>query len=290
MLSKENRKNTCRNICAITGLILIGLSSALAQNKVVVVPLGGDDAPQYRIVQDPNLYDPTDGDSGRLEYTHDKSADADSLWGTVCWDEVNGGISSSQRQTLGETICKEMGYQGYAELIGSSAVTDSGGNTLIMLNLSDCPDTADSIADCGNTSPTDVSSCTHADDIGILCGKRDVFKQLQVRIVPNTGVNNSPQYQAEGRIEVTIGNETGSVCDDDFRSNNNAAQLVCRALGYHFGVVKTLDNVVDAPEGTPIMLDDVICPNESDSASCTFLRTNNCQHSEDVGVSCGYFF
>jgi deleted-in-malignant-brain-tumors protein 1 len=45
-----------------------------------------------------------------------------------------------------------------------------------------------------------------------------------VRLVNGTTPN-------EGRVEVHINGQWGTVCDDHFASNTNAAKVVCRQLG-----------------------------------------------------------
>ena len=46
---------------------------------------------------------------------------------------------------------------------------------------------------------------------------------LDIRLVG--GGSNS------GRVEISVNGVWGTVCDDSFDSNNNAAKVVCRSLG-----------------------------------------------------------
>ena len=39
-------------------------------------------------------------------------------------------------------------------------------------------------------------------------------------------------HQYEGRLEVCINNQWGTVCDDFWKSNSNNARVACRQLGY----------------------------------------------------------
>lgn len=120
----------------------------------------------------------------------------------------------------------------------------------------------------------------------------------QFRIVPEPDINGDGLQASDGRLEVRIGhlfdlktNEYvhGTVCDDSFDRNDNAANAICQDLGYSGGVLRDSEKITDGKEGTPIVLDNVECPDGATSFSqCTantFLE-HNCEHSEDVGVTC----
>lgn len=265
-------------------LLFLGVSSVSAQNKVVVVPLGGDEASQFRIVHDEMPSQQSDSIAGRLEYTADSSPNADSFWGTVCWDEADGPISDPQRPSMGDPICRQIGYQNGGRLFGSSSITDAGNNTLIALDLSNCPEGAESLRDCNATVPAQNELCSHADDIGIRCYLPQLFDQFKFRVVPGTSQTTNGIYQEEGRLEVSIGNLTGSVCADGF--DDNAASLVCQSLGYSGGIEKSQNDVVEAPASEPIVLRSLFCPNSHDSNDCTFRQDGVCTHENDIGVSC----
>ena len=90
----------------------------------------------------------------------------------------------------------------------------------------------------------------------------------------------------EGRLEIYHDGIWGTVCDDQFTTED--AIVACRQLGYSSGTAHRR-----AAFGTgqgPIWVDGVQCAgSESRLADCTFPSwgLNNCNHSEDVSVSCG---
>ena len=82
-----------------------------------------------------------------------------------------------------------------------------------------------------------------------------------------------------------INGQWGTVCDDYW--NTNASTVVCRQLG--FGNSGTSNWYSAGPSNYPIYLDDVRCTGrEVNILACSHLplNTENCGHSEDVGVTC----
>ena len=94
----------------------------------------------------------------------------------------------------------------------------------------------------------------------------------------------------EGRLEVWHEGVWGSVCDDEFSTEN--ARVVCRELGYPDSSdhqVSYSGQFGDDGEGQ-IWLDDVACDGSEDELSECGHRewgSHNCGHDEDVGVICG---
>lgn len=106
-----------------------------------------------------------------------------------------------------------------------------------------------------------------------------IFLEKVIRLSDGSG-------SYEGRIEVFVNDEWGSVCDDWF--GNREATVACKYLGF-LGAARIL-SAEDFGEGEgPIWLDDVNCDGtEYSPFHCRHnkLGRHNCGHSEDVGVRC----
>ncbi|XP_041638344.1 macrophage receptor MARCO-like [Cheilinus undulatus] len=97
---------------------------------------------------------------------------------------------------------------------------------------------------------------------------------LNVRLVP---------AGSRGRVEVKYNGMWGTVCDDGFDTVDG--KVICRMLGFQYAT-----STFTATPGTgKIWLDDLACVGtEGDIFDCPHsgIGVNNCQHSEDAGVSC----
>ena len=92
----------------------------------------------------------------------------------------------------------------------------------------------------------------------------------------------------EGRVEICLQREWGTICDDGWGSDE--ARVVCRQLGYSDQVEHVVVHRAFFGSGTvPIHLDDVTClGNEEMLSQCLHsgVGTHNCNHNEDAGVIC----
>lgn len=98
-------------------------------------------------------------------------------------------------------------------------------------------------------------------------------------------VNGQSKY--EGRLEVYDRGAWQTVCDDSF--NDNTAKVVCRMLGLPIENAKSYQRAHFGAGTGGIALDDIHCsgsePSIFDCAHNSWYD-NNCDHSEDVGLSC----
>ena len=90
----------------------------------------------------------------------------------------------------------------------------------------------------------------------------------------------------EGRLEVYIGRQWGTVCDDSWGLSD--ANVACKQLGFPDALAPTAGGSFGAGTG-PILLDDVACAgHETDLGNCQHagVGQHNCNHNEDAGVVC----
>jgi len=199
------------------------------------------------------LAGPSSSQEGRLEVLYNDT------WGTVCGEgftHVAAGV-----------VCHMLGYGRAGRIINNR---NGAGNGKIWLDGVQCNGRETNIADCQHNDWGD-HSCSHSEDVSVSCPSARL-------------VGGSSQ---EGRLEVFHDGIWGTVCDGYF--NDAAARVVCHMLGYsHFGHFLFLSHRYGAGSGQ-IWLDDVQCSGmERNIADCQHndWGDHNCEHSEDVSVSC----
>ena len=91
----------------------------------------------------------------------------------------------------------------------------------------------------------------------------------------------------EGRVEILLHGEWGTVCDDDWDLTD--ANVVCKQLGYSKGA-SVAHGKAQFGEGTGIIwFDDVNCTGSEAHLYDCFnggVGIHNCWHFEDAGVTC----
>jgi len=144
----------------------------------------------------------------------------------------------------------------------------------------------------GRISSNSGSINTNAANINAKLNKAS-FNTGGIRLVDSSGNIN---YRA-GRLEIRRGiNEWGTVCDDgsgegNTQGDHHIGEVVCHMLGFKradgYTTSKSSYGQVNVPSKT--WLDNVKCTgNEETIYECTHADwgTENCDHSEDVGVYC----
>lgn len=111
----------------------------------------------------------------------------------------------------------------------------------------------------------------------------------QIASAQRPHVNNirlvNGQNSHEGRVELIVNGEWGTVCDDSWGVNE--AIVVCRQLGF------PTQHVTAWPTGhfgggtVPIKMDEVHCAgSETELTHCRYAANHDCSHAEDAGVTC----
>ncbi|XP_069486856.1 neurotrypsin [Ambystoma mexicanum] len=204
---------------------------------------------------------------GRLEVYHSGQ------WGTVCDD------GWTERNTL--VVCRQLGFK-YGKNAMESHAEDGTGQ--IWLDNVSCSGKETSILQCSRRE-WGKHDCSHQEDVRITCQPDNGTHRLSlgppVRLMDG-------ESKKEGRVEIYIGGQWGTICDDGWTDKD--AAVVCRQLGYK-GPAKARTMAYFGEGKGPIHVDNVKCMgNERSLADCIkqdFGR-HNCRHSEDAGVICDY--
>ena len=108
-----------------------------------------------------------------------------------------------------------------------------------------------------------------------------------VSVCPQGAIRLQGGTSTSGRVEVCNNNVWGTVCDDGWRSKNT--EVACRQLGLSLNGISTLIGAA-VPDGTgQIWLDEVRCTGTEIgliNCSTNLIGNHDCDHTEDIGVSC----
>ncbi|TSK14798.1 Neurotrypsin [Bagarius yarrelli] len=211
-----------------------------------------------------------DGDNpweGRLEVYH--SGD----WGTVCDDNWT--------ENHAQVVCRQLGFRYHFGMLAL-------GTGLILMDDVQCEGTESSLLECKH-SVWGRHDCSHSEDVGIQCHRAE---SNDVPLAPET---TGPLVRLaggdgrkEGRVEIFLNGEWGSVCDHGWNDVN--AAVVCRQLGFT-GVSKARPMSYFGSGKGQIHLSNIRCTGkESFLGECPAKGPDShvCKHSQDAGVVCGY--
>ncbi|XP_077986428.1 scavenger receptor cysteine-rich domain-containing protein DMBT1-like isoform X2 [Glandiceps talaboti] len=188
-------------------------------------------------------------------------------WGTICDDNFDVNDAA--------VVCRKLGYGEFITVRDSSYFGEGTGR--VWLDDLGCDGTESSLSNCAHRGWGN-HDCYHGEDVGVSCSDTET-QANDVRLVNGDNVK-------AGRVEIYYNGEWGTICDDNFDVND--AVVVCRQLGY--GELATVHSNAYFGEGNgTIWLDNLNCVGkESGLSRCTHPRWgyHNCEHYEDVGVSC----
>ncbi|XP_036892195.1 neurotrypsin [Sturnira hondurensis] len=208
-----------------------------------------------------------DSREGRLEVYHGGQ------WGTICDD---GWTALST-----DVACRQLGFK-YGKQASADAFEEGRGP--IWLDDVSCLGQEPSLLQCPR-SPWGRHDCSHQEDVAVACspGGHGHRPPLGFPIRLRDGENRK-----EGRVEVFIGGQWGTICDDGWTDED--AAVACRQLGYS-GPARARGLAYFGEGGGPIHLDNVGCTGaEGSLAACVKqdVGRHNCRHSEDAGVICDH--
>ncbi|XP_071111546.1 scavenger receptor cysteine-rich type 1 protein M130-like isoform X2 [Haliotis cracherodii] len=192
-------------------------------------------------------------------------------WGTICDDNFS--------YTAAAVVCRQMGLP-FSAAVAVSGIPYGKGTGKIWLDNVNCRGNETSVSSCHHNTLGN-NDCDHSEDVSVMCQSSASTANVTARLV------NGPT-PTEGRLEVLVNGQWGSVCDDGFARHDNAP-VACRMLGLSTHHPASFSNARYGQGSGAIWMDDVTCTGrELSLANCSHrpYGLGDCSHDEDVGISC----
>ena len=145
------------------------------------------------------------------------------IWGEVCASGFEGEAAAAVCQSLGVEATPTTNT-----IISRAQLFDQAEENLKTYNV---------MATCDNdvctvTNTTENAKCMDTNKVGLFCRSEVAFVNQTFVCADGDLRLAGSGVSSEGRVEVCLNNQWGTVCDDSW--DEQGAGVVCRQLGYSF--------------------------------------------------------